>query len=137
MDLRLRTRTLGRTTIVDVAGEVELHSAPQLRAELLRACDTQQPCVVVDLSGVTFIDSSGIGVVVGGLKRARERGGALVLVSPQPRVRRIFEITGLLAALPFFESIDSAVAACPGASVPQEPQPAAMLEGQSGGTNDD
>ena len=112
MDLRVRTRTVNGATVVGVAGEVELHSARQLRAELLQACSGECPCVVVDLSAVSFIDSSGIGVIVGALKRARERGGSLVLVSPQPRVRRIFEITGLLGALPFYDAIDGAIAAC-------------------------
>lgn len=112
MDLQLHTLSSNDTTIIAVAGEVELHSAAQLRTELLQACDKERPCIVIDLSGVNFMDSSGIGVIVGALKRARERGGTLSLVNPQPRVRRIFEITGLLGALPFFETVDDAVAAC-------------------------
>ncbi|MBV9469467.1 MAG: STAS domain-containing protein [Abitibacteriaceae bacterium] len=112
MDLQLHTLSSNGTTIIAVAGEVELHSAAQLRAELLQACDKERPCIVIDLSGVNFMDSSGIGVIVGALKRARERGGTLSLVGPQPRVRRIFEITGLLSALPFFETVDDAVTAC-------------------------
>lgn len=112
MDLQLHTLTSGVTTVVAVAGEVELHSAAQLRAALLEACAVEAPCVVVDLSGVNFMDSSGIGVIVGALKRARERGGNLSLVGLQPRVRRIFEITGLLGALPFYATVDEAVAAC-------------------------
>lgn len=112
MELQLHTLTAGVTTVVAVAGEVELHSAAQLRAALLQACEVEAPCLVVDLSGVHFMDSSGIGVIVGALKRARERGGSLSLVGLQPRVRRIFEITGLLGALPFFDTVDEAVAAC-------------------------
>ena len=117
MDLRLRARESEGIELVEVAGELELHNAPQLRAELLRACEGQSPCVVVDLSGLTFIDSTGIGVLVGALKRARERGGALTLVCPVPRIRRIFEITGLLRALPLFETRAEAQAAC--ASTPK------------------
>jgi anti-sigma B factor antagonist len=112
MDLRLRARDHEGIMVVEVAGELELHNAPQLRAELLRACEVDQPCVVVDLSGLTFIDSTGIGVLVGALKRTREHGGVLTLVCPVPRIRRVFEITGLLKALPLYETRQAAQEAC-------------------------
>ncbi len=88
-----------------------MHAAPELRAELQRVCSTQSPRVLIDLSQVSFIDSTGIGVLVGALKRAREAGGALVLVCPVPRLRRIFEITGLLQALPMYQARSEALSA--------------------------
>lgn len=114
MDLRLRTRPSGAATagqsesatVVEVAGELDLHSAPQLRAELVRAVENNAspPRVVVDLSGVTFLDSTGVGVLVGALKRARQANGSLHFCGAQPRVRRVFEITGLIGALPLFST---------------------------------
>ncbi|HEX8236431.1 MAG TPA: STAS domain-containing protein [Abditibacteriaceae bacterium] len=112
MDLRLRSRRTGSATVVEVGGEVELHSANQLRDELLRAGEAEHPCVVVDLSRVTFIDSTGLGVLVGALKRVREKG-ALSLVCPQRQVRRVFEITGLTKVFPMFDNLEAAVASCP------------------------
>jgi anti-sigma B factor antagonist len=112
MDLRLRSRKSGAATVVEVGGEVELHSASQLRDELLRAGETEHPCVVVDLSRVTFIDSTGLGVLVGALKRVREKG-ALSLVCPQRQVRRVFEITGLTKVFPMFDRLEDAIASCP------------------------
>ena len=112
MDLRLRSRRSGAATIVEVGGEVELHSANQLRDELLRAGAVEYPCVVVDLSRVTFIDSTGLGVLVGALKRVREKG-ELSLVCPQRQVRRVFEITGLTKVFPMFDRLEDAVATCP------------------------
>jgi anti-sigma B factor antagonist len=112
MDLRLRSRRAGGATVVEVGGEVELHSASHLRDELLRAGEAEHPCVVVDLSRVTFIDSTGLGVLVGALKRVREKG-ALSLVCPQRQVRRVFEITGLTKVFPMFNTLDEAVASCP------------------------
>lgn len=110
MDLRLRTYQLEDTSVVEVGGEVELSNAAQLRADLRTACE-QQPChVIVDMSEVTFIDSTGIGVLVGALKRTREHQGTFALICPQPRVRRVFEITGLLQALPLFNTMDEALA---------------------------
>ena len=112
MDLRLRTRpTAGQaeTVIVEVAGELDLHAASGLRAELARATAAQSPRVAVDLSGVPFIDSTGVGVLVGALKRAREAGGRMAFCGAQPRVTRVFEITGLLDVLPLFATRDQAL----------------------------
>ena len=117
MDLRLRTRPAAGqnfegATVVEVAGELDLHSAPQLRAELARAIESgAPPRIVVDLGGVTFLDSTGVGVLVGALKRAREAGGKLHFCNAQPRVNRVFEITGLLGALPLFSTREDALAA--------------------------
>ena len=114
MDLRLRTRPnmgLAResATVVEVAGELDLHGAPQLRAELARAIElSAPPRVIVDLNGVTFLDSTGVGVLVGALKRARELDGQLLFCNPQPRVCRVFEITGLVEALPLFFTREAA-----------------------------
>ena len=117
MDLRLRTRpapghSRDGATVVEVAGELDLHSAPQLRAELTRAIESSAPPrVIVDLSGVTFLDSTGVGVLVGALKRAREADGKLHFCNPQPRVCRVFEITGLVGVLPLFSTREAALAA--------------------------
>ena len=116
MDLRLRTRPSAAPSksvaLVEVAGELDLHSAPQLRAELGRAIESHaMPRIVVDLAGVTFLDSTGVGVLVGALKKAREAQGALHFCGAQTRVRRVFEITGLIGALPLFSTRDEALAA--------------------------
>ena len=114
MELRLSTFNSNGATIVEAGGELELHNAPRLREELKRICETDKPRCVVNMSDVSFIDSTGVGVLVGALKRAREHGGSLALACPQPRVRRVFEITGLLQALPIFDSLEAAQAACAG-----------------------
>ena len=115
MDLRLRTRAAGGNSdvsVVEVAGELDLHSAPQLRAELMRALDVSPAAhLVLDLSGVNFLDSTGVGVLVGALKRAREAGGDLYLCGAQKRVLRVFEITGLVGALPLFATREAALEA--------------------------
>ena len=116
MDLRLRTTQNDGADIVEVSGELEMHAAHELRTELQRVCAVEKPRVLIDLSQVSFIDSTGIGVLVGGLKRAREASGALVLVCPTPRLRRIFEITGLLQALPMYQTRAEAMEALEAAS---------------------
>ena len=109
MDLNLRTyNTPGNAAVLEVQGEVELHNAPKLRAQLHRLCGSPNPHVIVDLSLVSFIDSTGIGVLVGALKRAREASGDLIIVGAKDRVHRIFEITGLLGALPLAKTVEEA-----------------------------
>jgi anti-sigma B factor antagonist len=112
MELQLRVYESSGATIVEAGGEVELHNAPRLREELRRVCELEHPCCVVDMSNVSFIDSTGVGVLVGALKRAREHRGTLTIACPQPRVRRVFEITGLLGALPIYDSLEAAQGAC-------------------------
>ena len=127
MDLKLIKRVEGKVSIVEVGGEVELSNAPQLRGALMDAVTSAQPCLVADLSGVTFIDSTGIGVLVGALKRARESGNDFVLVCPQRRVRRVFEITGLLNVFQIAKTMEEALArVCDG-------QAASDTSGDSGG----
>jgi anti-sigma B factor antagonist len=82
-----------------VSGEIDVATSPTLRRELHAILDAGASHVVIDLSATTFIDSSGLGVLVGALKRLREANGnghqTLVLTGLQPAVRKVFEITGL------------------------------------------
>jgi len=109
MDLKISTRVVGSVTIMEVSGEIELSNAAQLREALMRACHDEQPGLVVDMSGVAFIDSTGIGVLVGALKRARECNGAFVLACSQRRVWRVFEITGLLSVFAMSATVEDAL----------------------------
>jgi anti-sigma B factor antagonist len=84
---------------ITVAGEIDVATSPTLRQELHTALDAGAPRVVIDLSKTTFIDSSGLGVLVGALKRRREADASadqpLILIGLQDPVRKVFEITGL------------------------------------------
>jgi|SRR5579871_1275757 len=82
----------GDTATLAISGEVDIASAPGLRDQLQRLNARN---VVVDLSGVTFIDSTGLGVLVAALKRAREAGGQLTLRAPTRSTRKVLDITGL------------------------------------------
>lgn len=82
-----------QTAVLAVHGDADLFAAPELRERITTAIDRGAIMVIVDLSDVSFIDSMGLGVLLGGMKRARARGGAIRLVVPRQDVRRIFEIT--------------------------------------------
>ena len=95
--------------VVTVRGEVDLATSPRLRDTLVDLTDADDPNVVVDLDDVGFIDSTGIGVLVGGVKRARSHGGDLSLVCTQRRILKVLEITGLLQVFTVHRSLDDAL----------------------------
>ncbi len=88
------TEEAGAAVLV-VRGEVDLSSAPQLRQRLLGLATAGPTTVVVDLTDVSFIDSTGLGVLVSALKRLRAEGGDLRLVVNRPQIAKVLEITGL------------------------------------------
>ena len=94
-DFDVSTAVVGSEATVTVRGEVDVYTAPRLRESLYQAVADGIPKVVLDLTDMTFIDSTGLGVIVGTLKRLREGGGDLVLRSPSRSTRKVLEITGL------------------------------------------
>ena len=115
MDLSLSTRTengpAGDRTVVVVGGEIDVYTAPKLREQLIDLVSSGQYHLVVDMEGVEFLDSTGLGVLVGGLKRVRAHEGSLRLVCTQERILKIFRITGLTKVFPINTSVEEAVAA--------------------------
>lgn len=99
------------TTVLAVRGEVDVYTAPRLREKLVELVSAGHHAIVVDLEAVDFLDSTGLGVLVGGLKRLRSHDGDLSLVCTQQRILKVFEITGLTKVFTIHESVDSATTA--------------------------
>jgi anti-sigma B factor antagonist len=86
--------------VVTVSGEIDVATSPRLRNELTALLDAGATRLTLEFAGVSFIDSSGLGVLVGLYKRLREdNSGTVRIVDAQPPVRKVFEITGLGTAL--------------------------------------
>jgi anti-sigma B factor antagonist len=98
-------------TVLAVKGEVDVYTAPRLREKLVELVSQGNHQIVVDLEGVDFLDSTGLGVLVSGLKRFRTLGTDLLLVSTRARILRVFEITGLMQVFSISDTVDAAVAA--------------------------
>ena len=81
--------------VISLAGEVDLYTAPEFKQQLLDVIGKGAKNVVVDFSDTTFIDSTTLGVLVGGVKRLRTNDGQLSLVCSDRNITKIFEITGL------------------------------------------
>jgi anti-sigma B factor antagonist len=111
VDLSLTTRTEGDKTVVAVGGEIDVYTAPKLREQIVQLVEDGHYHLVVDMEQVEFLDSTGLGVLVGGLKRVRAHDGSLRLVCTQERILKIFRITGLTKVFPVHASVAEAVAA--------------------------
>ena len=111
MDLSLSTRTEGDRTVVEVGGEIDVYTAPKLREQLVELVQNGNYHLIVDMEQVEFLDSTGLGVLVGGLKRVRAHDGSLRLVCTQERILKIFRITGLTKVFPIHDSVEEAAAA--------------------------
>jgi anti-sigma B factor antagonist len=105
-----RTALASDTALVELEGQIDLHTAPQLKEHLLGAIDEGAANIVVDLSETSFIDSMTLGVLLGAVKRLRPRGGQLRIVCTDPSIRKIFEITLLDRVFSLHESRDEALA---------------------------
>ena len=94
MDIKMEN--IGTTLVVKVAGEIDHHTAPELKAEIDREISLRNIInLVLDFDGVTFMDSSGIGVLAGRYKQIQARGGKTMVIRVRPQVDRILEISGL------------------------------------------
>ena len=110
MDLKLGHHAKDGIEVIDVQGEIDIYTAPRLRELLIDLVSKNHYQLVVNLDKVGFLDSTGLGVLVGGLKRARAHDGSLDLVCTQERILKIFKITGLTKAFGIHKTVDQAIA---------------------------
>jgi anti-sigma B factor antagonist len=96
VDFSIETEQVGDARhVIALTGEVDLYTAPELKTQMLEAIADGAMDVIVDFTQTTFIDSTTLGVLVGGVKRLREKGGRLSIVCSDRNITKIFEITGL------------------------------------------
>ena len=108
--LTVKVEEQGASRVVRLSGECDIASAPQLQEALksMRGPDITE--VIVDATELDFMDSTGLGVVMGALKRLKESGGTLKIAGARGPVRRVLEVTGLDRVIPLFEDIEGATA---------------------------
>lgn len=96
--------SVGGFSLIGLRGEVDVYSAPKLRETIKDLVEAGKYKIVVDLEKVAFLDSTGLGVLVGGLKRVKHHHGELGIVCSQEKILRIFRITGLTKVFPIYRS---------------------------------
>ena len=95
MELSLDSHTDGPFDVIEVGGEIDVYTAPRLREAIVAAIEADHTRLIIDVEKVEFLDSTGLGVLVGALKKVRADGGTLDIVCTQERILKIFDITGL------------------------------------------
>jgi anti-sigma B factor antagonist len=108
----------GGVVAVAVSGEIDLFTAPELKAAIADAVDGGSTRIVVDLTQTTFLDSTALGVLIGAVKRLRSSEGALSIVNTDATIAKTFEITGLDQIFTIRPTRDEAVEALDGDSAP-------------------
>lgn len=108
--MELHSYSSSAVTVLELAGRVDSYSVPALRAQLEQVADKRPAHIVINLSGVNFIDSSGLAALVQGMHRCRNGGGNLCLANPQRPVRLILELTRLDSAIDIFPNESAAIA---------------------------
>lgn len=111
MELDVTTRTVGDFTVLEVSGEVDVYTAPRLREAIIDQTSAGNFNLVIDLSRVEFLDSTGLGVLVGALKRIRDNEGSLTLAAAPSRILKVFKVTGLTKIFTLTETVEEATTA--------------------------
>ncbi|RMI01654.1 MAG: anti-sigma factor antagonist [Calditrichaeota bacterium] len=107
--INVNVRSQGSTKIVAIEGEVDLYSSPQVRDTLLEVVQQQPPAVVVDLRGVSYMDSSGLATLIEALQMIEQHSGRLLLADIRPEVREVFELSRLDSVFRIYDSVEQAL----------------------------
>ncbi len=111
MELEISDQNVDGWTVVAASGEIDVAAAPELREQLVAIIGDGTTQLVIDIENVDFIDSTGLGVLVGAIRRARSAGGDLRLVCTNSRLLKVFDVTGLDEVFTIEATVDDAVAA--------------------------
>ncbi len=109
LTMDLSTLSDGAVKVYTLGGSLDVATSPSLRAALMEAAEHEGHQIVVDLSRLEFLDSTGLGALIGAQKRASERNGSLRIVVEEGQILRLLRITGLLDVLSVYPTIDDAL----------------------------
>jgi len=108
MDLDISVTREAGLCIVSPDGEVDVYTAPKLKETLARAIEDGCDRIIIDLDGVEFMDSSGLGALVSGLRSVKEKNGFMVVTNPREAILKVLKITGLDKSFPIYGSLEEA-----------------------------
>jgi anti-sigma B factor antagonist len=104
LNIEIEIEKEGKLEFLNLKGEIDVYSSPSLKEKVLEEIDKGVENLVINLEKVSYIDSTGLGILIGTLKRMKEREGKLYLIFSSQRLKRIFEITGLNKIFSIYES---------------------------------
>ena len=110
-ELLIETRTERGVPIIDLRGEVDSYNSPTLRDRMIHLIEGGNAVLVLNMRDVDYIDSTGLGTLVVGLKRATERGGAIRIICNNEQILKVFSMTGLVKVFAIFDDETAALSA--------------------------
>ncbi|MCL5773375.1 MAG: STAS domain-containing protein [Firmicutes bacterium] len=97
MDIKVATKPIkDKAHAVEVQGEIDVYSSPKVKEAINELIEKGNYTLIINLEGVRYIDSTGLGVLIGALKKVREHNGSISLICTNPQIKKIFNITGLV-----------------------------------------
>ncbi|MBI3947066.1 MAG: STAS domain-containing protein [Armatimonadetes bacterium] len=109
MNLAVNVERADKVTIVDLVGELDAYTSLEVRETVVRLIEEGARDIIINLEKVDFIDSVGLGTLVGCLKRTAEHGGTISLVCANPQIQKVFDITGLSKIFAIYPTRDEAI----------------------------
>ncbi len=110
--LETETREVSGTKILDVEGEIDVYTAPQFKEAVNKVIADGQKHLIINMAGITYMDSSGFGTLLSATKKLRPQGGTVNLVQCNRAIDRILKITRLNTVFATYDSVDEAISAC-------------------------
>jgi anti-sigma B factor antagonist len=109
LSIDVQTTPDGTAQLFTLHGSLDIATSPSVRAALLEAAEGGQHDVIVDLTNLEFLDSTGLGALIGAHKRSKEHGGRVRLVAQEGQILRLLRITGLLGVFAVYHNLDDAL----------------------------
>lgn len=110
MDIKVSTKQIdSKAYVVEVHGEIDVYTSPKVKETINDLVDKGHYNLIINLEGVRYIDSTGLGVLIGALKKVREHNGSISLICSNPQIKKIFNITGLVKIFGIFKNEEEAL----------------------------
>ncbi len=108
MNISVKTEKIDDITLIEIDGEVDTYTSSKIKQDILQVVE-QTPKIIISMEKVKFIDSTGLGILIGVLKKVKEKEGEMIIVSPNSYINQIFEITGLFKVFKIVENTQQAI----------------------------
>lgn len=109
MDIKVDTKQVKNGHVIEVQGEIDVYTSPRVKETINKLIEDKNYNLIINLEEVRYIDSTGLGVLIGALKRVREHNGSINLICTNPQIKKIFNITGLVKIFGIFKNEDEAI----------------------------
>lgn len=108
MNVNLLVEKKDNYVVINIEGEVDTYTSPKVKSDILKEIEEYKN-IIISMEKVKFIDSTGLGVLIGVLKKVKEKEGKMIIVSPNSYINQIFEITGLFKVFKIVNSLNEAI----------------------------